>query len=93
MPVGCVVKLFGCGWIWLWMDLVVLFAFGTFSFWTLRRWDNPSFDGLYLSYETCNTEVYLGLGPCLGLDLNNHLLGGNLFWGCTFCFHFLATED
>jgi hypothetical protein len=61
------------------MGLGVGFAFVSFSFWTLRRWDRPSSDGLYLSRETCNTKVCLGLAPYLSLDLNNHLLGGNPF--------------
>jgi hypothetical protein len=59
---------------------------------TPRRWDDPSSDGLYLYCGTCNTKVYLGPTLCLDLDLNNRLLGGNLFWGCTFCFRFLAME-
>jgi hypothetical protein len=29
-----------------------------------------------ISRETYNTEVCLGLGPCLSFDLNNCLLGG-----------------
>jgi hypothetical protein len=74
------------------MDLAVGFTFESFYFWTLGRWDNPSSDGMYLSQETCNTEVYLGLIPCFDLDLNNCLLDGNLLWGCTFCFCFLAAE-
>jgi hypothetical protein len=76
------------------MDLAIHFASVSFSFWTLGRWDNPLSDGLYLSRETCNTEVYLGLGlaPCLSLDLNNRLLGGNLFWEYRFYFRFLAME-
>jgi hypothetical protein len=86
---GCVVNFFGCGWIWL---LVLLLLLGHFIFWTLGKWDDPLSDGLYLSCETCNTEVYLSLAPCLDLDLNNHFLGGNLFWGCMFYFRFLAAE-
>jgi hypothetical protein len=61
------------------MDLAVHFAFGSFSFWTLRRWDNHSSDCLFLARGTCNVEVCLGLAPCLGLDLNDRLLGGTLF--------------
>jgi hypothetical protein len=45
------------------MDLAAGFAFGSFSSWTLGRWDNPLYDGLYLSHEICNTKVYLGLAP------------------------------
>jgi hypothetical protein len=64
----------------MWKDLAVGCAFGSFSFWTLGRCDSPLFDGMYLSHEIYNTEVCLGLGPCLGLDLNNRILGGgNLF--------------
>jgi hypothetical protein len=47
-----------CGWLlWLWMDLAVGFVIGSFSFWTLGRWDNPLFSGLSLSHGTCNTKV------------------------------------
>jgi hypothetical protein len=74
------------------MGLTVGFAFGLFSFWILGRWDSPLYDSLYLSLETCNSKVYLGLTPGLGLDLNNHLLGGTLFWECRFRFRFLAAE-
>jgi hypothetical protein len=74
------------------MGLAVGFAFELFSFWTLGRWDSPLYDGLYLSRKTCNTKVCLGLTPSLGLDLNNHLLGGTLFWECRFYFRFLAAE-
>jgi hypothetical protein len=74
------------------MDLAIGFAFGSFLFWTLGRWDNPLSDGLYLSCEIRNTEICLGLSPYLGLDLNNRLLGGNLFCGGTLCFCFLAVE-
>jgi hypothetical protein len=77
----------------MWKDLAVGCAFGSFSFWTLGRWDSPLSDGLYLSRETYNTEFCLGLRPYPGLDLNNCLLGdGNLFRGCMFCSHFLAAE-
>jgi hypothetical protein len=74
------------------MDLAVGFVFGSFSFWTRGIWDNPSSDGLCLAHGTCSAEVCLGLTPCLGLDFNNHLLGGNLFWGYKFYFRFLVAE-
>jgi hypothetical protein len=70
------------------MSLAVGFAFGTFSFWIRGIWDNPSSDGLCLARGTCNTEVYLGLAPYIGLDLNNRLLGGNLFGGICSTFTF-----
>jgi hypothetical protein len=78
--------------LWLWMDLGVGIVFGSFYFWTQGIWDNPSSNGLCLAHGTCNTELYLDVAPCLGLNLNNLFLGDNLFWGYMFCFHFVRAE-
>jgi hypothetical protein len=68
-----------CLLLWLRKGLAAGFAFESFSFWTLGKWDSLSYDGMCLSRETCNTEDCLGLTPCLCLNLNNYLLGCNLF--------------
>jgi hypothetical protein len=52
--------------VWL-TSLAVGCAFGSFSFWTPRRWDNPLSDGLFLSHETYNTELCPGLDATLAL--------------------------
>jgi hypothetical protein len=38
-------------------------AFGSFSSWTLGRWDNHLSYDMYLFRDTCNIEVYPGFDP------------------------------
>jgi hypothetical protein len=68
-------------------------AFGFFSSWTPGRWDNPLSYDLYLSRDTCNTEVYLGFDLCIILGLCSHLSGcDNLFWSQKSYFRLPAAE-
>jgi hypothetical protein len=50
---------------------MVDYAFGSFSFWILGRWDNHLSDGRCLFHGTCNREVCHEFAPYYGLGLHS----------------------